>query len=127
MALVKGLKCSRTNFWRIIRSPVYCGFVKLSSETDGTVLIKGIHEPIVSELLFYKVQSIINTEKKVIGKTNELKETFPLKGYLICPNCSRKLRASYSKGRAKRYPYYHCSGNCKTRIGAILVNESYNQ
>jgi hypothetical protein len=66
-------------------------------------------------------------EKKVTSKTDELKETFPLKGYLICPNCSRKLRGSYSKGRAKRYPYYHCSGNCKTRIRASLVNESYNQ
>src|ERR1700676_3447097 len=127
MALIKGLKCSRSNFWRIIRSPVYCGFVKLSSEMDGAVLIKGIHEPIVSEALFYKGQSIVNTKKKVIGKTDELKETFPLKGYLICPNCSRKLRGSYSKGRAKRYPYYHCSGNCKTRIRASLVNESYNK
>lgn len=64
MALVKGLKCSRSNFWRIIRSPVYCGFVSLSSETDGTILIKGIHEPIVSEPLFYNVQSIVRPEKK---------------------------------------------------------------
>jgi site-specific DNA recombinase len=50
-----------------------------------------------------------------------------LKGYLICPKCSRKLRGSYSKGRAKRYPYYHCSGNCKTRIRASLVNECYDK
>jgi site-specific DNA recombinase len=127
MALIKGLKCSRSNFRRIIRSPVYCGFVSLSSEADGTVLIKGVHEPIVSEALFYKVQSIVRTQKKVIGKTDELKETFHLKGYLICPKCSRKLRGSYSKGRAKRYPYYHCSGNCKTRIWAGLVNECYDK
>ncbi len=127
MALTKGLKCSRSNFLRIIHSPVYCGFVSLSSETDSTVLIKGVHEPIISEALFYEVQNIVSTRKKVFGKTDELKETFPLKGYLICPKCSRKLRGSYSKGRAKRYPYYHCSGNCKTRIKAGLVNESYNK
>lgn len=127
MALIKGLKCSRSNFWRIIRNPVYSGFVKLTSETDGTILIKGVHEPIVSEALFNKVQSIVSTQKKVIGKTYELKATFPLKGYLICPSCSRKLRGSYSRGHAKRYPYYHCSGNCKTRFRADLVNESYNK
>jgi site-specific DNA recombinase len=127
MALVKGLKCSRSNFWRIIRNPVYCGFVKLSSETDGTVLVKGVHEPVVSEALFCKVQSIIKTQKKVSGKTDELKAAFPLKGYLICPSCSRKLRGSYSRGHAKRYPYYHCSDNCKTRFRADLVNESYNK
>ncbi|HEY0298678.1 MAG TPA: recombinase family protein [Arachidicoccus sp.] len=127
MALIKGLKCSRSNFWRIIHNPVYCGFVKLSTETNGTILIKGVHEPIVSEALFYKVQSIVRTQKKVIGKTDELKAAFPLKGYLICPNCSRKLRGSYSRGRTKRYPYYHCSGNCKTRLRADLVNENYHK
>jgi DNA invertase Pin-like site-specific DNA recombinase len=127
MALIKGLKCSRTNFWRIIRNPAYCGFVRLSSETEGAVLIKGVHEPIVSEALFCKVQSIVNTQKKVVGKRDELKAAFPLRGYLICPNCSRKLRGSYSRGRTKRYPYYHCSGNCKTRLRAELVDESYNK
>lgn len=127
MSLIRGLKCSRSNFWRIFRNPVYCGLVQLSLETGGTVLIKGVHEPIISEALFYKVQSIIRTQKKVTGKTNELKATFSLKGHLICPNCSRKLRGSYSRGRNKRYPYYHCSGNCKTRVSAGMVNESYHK
>lgn len=125
MALIKGLKCSRSHFWRIIRNPVYCGFVRLSTQTEGTLLIRGIHEPIVSEDLFYKVQDIVGSPKKIIGKTDELKETFLLKGYLICPDCSRKLRASYSIGRTKRYPYYHCSGSCKARLSANQVNESY--
>ena len=45
-------------------------------------MIKGVHEPIVSETLFYKVQSIVNTPKKVVGKRDELKAAFPIKA--IC-------------------------------------------
>ncbi|SEA14216.1 Site-specific DNA recombinase [Arachidicoccus rhizosphaerae] len=125
MALTRGLKCSRAHFWRIIRNPVYCGFVRLATQTEGTLLIRGIHAPIISEDLFFKVQHIVGSPKKLTGKTDELKATFPLKGYLICPDCSRKLRASYSRGRTKRYPYYHCSGDCKTRLSADLVNDNY--
>lgn len=125
MALTKGLICSRSNFWRLLHNPVYCGYVRLSTQTEGAILIKGVHDPIVSESLFYKVQDIIGSPKKVMGKSDERKATFPLKGFLICPDCSRKLRASYSRGRSKRYPYYHCSGHCKTRFSAGLVNENY--
>jgi site-specific DNA recombinase len=126
MAIDKGLKCSDSNFWKLIRNPVYCGLVRLSSESEGVQLIKGIHEPLISESLFAEVQNIINTKKKVTSKTDELKAAFPLKGFLICPTCSGKLRGSFSRGSTKRYPYYHCSGTCKTRFKADLLNDSYN-
>jgi len=37
MANTKGLKCSKTNFWRLIRNPVYCGFLRLTSESGGAI------------------------------------------------------------------------------------------
>lgn len=125
MAIAKGLKCSRSNFWQLLRNPVYCGFVSLPSEPEGRQLIKGLHQPLVSEELFYEVQDVICTKRKAKGKREELKSTFILKGYLDCPLCGQKLRASFSQGRKRKYPYYHCSGSCRARFRAEPINEGY--
>lgn len=107
MACAKGLKCSRSYFVRLIRNPVYCGLIPFTSDSGKLQMIKGIHEPLISEALFYEVQNIINTKRKLTCKTDELKTMFFLKGYLICPVYNRKLRGSFSRGSSKRYPYYH--------------------
>lgn len=76
MAHVKGLKCSRSNFWKLLRNPVYCGLFTLTSESEGHQLIKGIHESLITESLFYEVQNIINAKRKITNKTDEIKSTF---------------------------------------------------
>src|SRR5690606_29906564 len=88
-------------------------------------LVKGTHDPIISEALFYEVQRIITTKRKVNAKDELLKTTFFLRGVLECPYCKRKLSGSFSRGSTKRYPYYHCHGRCKTRINATLLNDCY--
>lgn len=127
MAKIKGLKCSKTNFWRLIRNPVYCGFVRLTSESEGQQLIEGIHEAVISEALFDEVQNIVNTKRRLFGKKTELNTSFPLKRYLVCPACGRKLCGSYSQGRTRKYSYYHCSNGCKVRFKADLLNDNYNK
>lgn len=125
MANAKGLKCSKSNFWKFIRNPVYCGQIILSSETEGNQIIKGAHIPLITEALFYEVQSIITTKRKISCEKQDLSAMFFLKGYLICPLCNTKLRGSFSTGKTKKYPYYHCMGKCKTRISANLLNNNY--
>lgn len=126
MVNAKGLECSKSNFWTLIRNPVYCGYVRIFSN-DGTLqLVKGIHEPIISEDLFQEVQNVIGTRRKAINKRDELKTIFVLKGYLRCPECDHLFTASVSKGRTKKYAYYHCAKQCKKRIRADQINESYN-
>ena len=125
MACAKGLICSRSSFWKLIRNPVYCGFIVLSPKEQESELIKAVHEPLISESLFLEVQNAINTKKKITCKTDELSTTFFMKGFLNCPVCGRKLRGSFSQGRSKRYPYYHCSGICKIRINAEILNDNY--
>jgi len=127
MANAKGLKCSKSNFWKFIRNPVYCGLIVLPSETEGNQIIKGIHIPLISETLFYEVQNIITTKRKISCEKPDLNAMFFLKGYLICPLCGKKLRGSFSQGKTKKYPYYHCMGRCKTRISANLLNNNYNE
>lgn len=90
-------------------------------------MVKGSHEPLISESLFYEVQNIINTKRKVTSQRDDLKATFYLRGILVCPLCNRKLGGSFSRGSTKRYPYYHCQKRCKTRINAPFLNECYER
>lgn len=125
IAIEKGLICSRSHFFRILRNPVYCGLISVRLESNEEQMIKGLHEPLISESLFYQVQSVINTKRKTTSKKNDLKELFFLRGFLTCPVCDRKLSASISQGRSKKYPYYHCQDGCRTRINAVFLNECY--
>lgn len=128
MVCTKGLKCSKSNFWRQIRNPVYCGIITVQGrENEEQQFIRGIHEPIISEGLFSDVQNVIRTKRKIKGKTDDLKAFFTLRGYLICPTCDRKLTGSFSMGQSKRYPYYHCIGKCGTRFRADLINNLYEK
>lgn len=127
MAEDKGLKCSRSHFFRIVRNSVYCGLIPIKFNSGEQDMVKGTHDPLISEVLFYEVQRIITTKRKVTAKEDLLKTTFFLRGVLECPHCKRKLSGSFSTGSTKRYPYYHCHGKCKTRINAIFLNDCYQR
>lgn len=62
-------------------------------------MIKGLHEPLISESLFYQVQSVINTKRKTTAKRDDLQSIFFLRGFLTCPICDRKLTGSISQGQ----------------------------
>lgn len=125
MTYDRGLKCSRSHFFRIIRNPVYCGLIPIKFNSEEQQMVKGTHDSLISETMFHEVQRIITTKRKVTAKIDNLKTTFFLRGFLTCPLCDRKLSGSFSRGSTKRYPYYHCQGKCKTRINALFLNDCY--
>jgi hypothetical protein len=90
---------------------------------EEEVIVEGIHEPIITKALFLKAQNFLNNRRKnhhVIHK--KLNETYPLKGFLLCPLCNTPLTGSTSKGRSKYYSYYHCISPCKGRYQLEDVN-----
>src|SRR6202012_5720782 len=126
MANAKGLQCSRSNFWKLLHNPVYCGYVTYpSDEGKEKQITKGIHEPIITEALYNEVQNIINSKRKIVKKAYNANEKFILHKHLICPACQRILLGSSSTGRSKKYSYYHCQKGCKTRFKADDVNQNY--
>jgi site-specific DNA recombinase len=121
-----GLQCSLNAFWHIIRNPVYCGKIKIPSVEDKAEYeVKGIHDLIVTEELFDQVQAILNGKRKHIQSSLHVDELLPFRGFLYCPNCNRKLSGSGSRGRTKRYYYYHCFSPCSYRIRADEVHEVF--
>ncbi|WP_192823788.1 recombinase family protein [Rufibacter sp. LB8] len=125
-ALRLGLKCSKTNFWLLIRNPVYCGKVVVPKYRDEEEqLVQGQHEPLISETLFYEAQQMLNGKKRVLATKVVSMEMLPLRGFLTCSNCTRTLTGSASRGRYKHYYYYHCSTECGCRHKAPEVNQAF--
>jgi DNA invertase Pin-like site-specific DNA recombinase len=127
MACANGFQCGKTNFWKLIRNPMYCGIITLrASKIEELQFIKGDHQPLISESLFYEVQAFLNSRRRIKGKKKNLFLCFPLRGFLICPFCRSKLTGSFSQGKKAKYAYYHCAKpNCKGRFRADKLNESY--
>ncbi|MDX3917254.1 MAG: recombinase family protein [Pseudosphingobacterium sp.] len=129
MANKKGLKCERNNFWKLIRNPIYCGIVVVPPyKNDEIEFVKGQHQPIISEALFYRVQDVLNGNKRSVATKVISKDMLPLRGFLQCPNCNRMLTGSASKGRHQYYYYYHCSSSvCGSRFKAEEVNSYFER
>ncbi len=124
LANAKGLKCERNNFWRLIRNPIYCGYIVVPPhENEELEFVKGQHEAIISKTLFFEVQDILNGNQRATATKSDSVNMLPLRGFLKCPLCHRMLTGSGSKGSNGRYYYYHCSSvNCKCRFKAEDVN-----
>jgi site-specific DNA recombinase len=124
---IKGLKSSKSMFSIILRNPIYYGGVYIKAYKDEPkIIVDGIHEPIISKKLFDQVQVVLDAKKKKHHVTHSrINPKFPLKGFLLCPECQRPLTASVCKGRSKHYSYYHCISPCKGRYRVEEAETAY--
>lgn len=121
----KGLKLGRSAFPRTLQNHVYIGkvFIPRYKDEDEEV-IQGLHEPIIGEELFNKVQRIISGNRIRKKQYERLDENAPLRALLTCRKCGRKLTSSASKGRNGYYSYYHCKSQCGERIPAAKAHKA---
>lgn len=127
-AFKKGIKCCKTNFWYLLRNSVYCGRIYLSGYKDEAPRhVQGLHEPIISEALFYDVQDYFDGKKKTYRSKVGSLDVLQLRGYLICPRCGKLLTGSASKGRNGKYYYYHCTSAFEARFKSENANELFSK
>ncbi len=127
MAKEKGFTGTKSLFWFAIRNPVYCGkiFIEKYKEEEAQI-VKGLHESLITEALYYRVQDVLNGRKRSAYRPKIVtNETLPLRGFLICPDCGKLLTGSTSKGKTKYYTYYHCTTGCTCRFNAATVNDRF--
>jgi len=121
----KGFKCSKSQFSDFLKNRIYTGkiFVKTYAN-EPEQWVNGLHQPIISEDLFFQVQEIITgrSAKTKKNKSKQLDENLPLRGFLECSYCGGKLTGSASRGNGGRYYYYHCNICSQERIRAEVVN-----
>lgn len=121
----RGLKCGKNNFPLMLKNPVYIGQLYIPAFRDEPEqIVQGIHEAIIDERTFYAVQDVMKGRKKQFYITR-LRDEFPLRGFLYCKRCGKKLTASGSFGNGGRYYYYHCMKGCNERFRADIANEVF--
>ena len=86
LAKKKGIKTGMHSFWLSVRNPLYCGKIFVPKYKDEeSFFVKGQHEAIVSEALYYEVQDVLDGRGKTSRPKVETIEDLPLRGFLICP------------------------------------------
>ena len=121
----KGLKLEKSQFPKILQNPLYMGKLLIPAYgKEEEELVEGIHQAIITESLFYKVQGRLNRKIHSGIRYQKENDEAPLRSFLICPKCGRKLTSSISKGRSKSYPYYHCKSQCQERIKLEVAHAS---
>lgn len=127
-AKMLGLNCSKNNFWHLIQNPIYCGKILVPKYQDEEAYyVNGTHDPLVSEELFYTAQDVLHGRKRPKKVKKTVHDEFPLRNFLVCPQCGKLITASRSKGRTAYYNYYHCTSECGWRYKAEFVHDTFLQ
>lgn len=90
---------------KLLTNSVYVGFVEYKKwSVDRRI---GHHEPIIDSITFQQIQDRLNGKVKVLSRKDNTKE-FPLRGFVLCAKCNKTMTASWTTGRDRKHPYYHC-------------------
>ena len=119
---------AESSFLEMLRNPFYIGKIRVPAyRDDPEQIVEGLHEAIVSEEVFYRVQDILDGKRKSTPKlTKAINPDLYLRKFLICPICGHALTGSESKGNGGKYAYYHCCHDGKhLRKRADEVNEGF--
>jgi site-specific DNA recombinase len=124
--VTQGYKKVKQTFYNMLRNRAYLGEVKVPEyKKDDAYWINGLHEAIIDHATFNKVQEVLEGKNRNAKLPSKKNDALPLRGFLECENCGGTLTGSVSKGNGGKYGYYHCRGNCKTRVSAIATDKIF--
>jgi DNA invertase Pin-like site-specific DNA recombinase len=88
--------------------------------------LPGSHLPMVSKEMFEAAQQVIARRNRTIPHV-AVRPEFPLRSFVRCGNCESKLSGSFSRGRSKVYPYYHCLSRTCDAHGYYPLSEVHDE
>ena len=101
----------------LLRRVLYSGYIDVPQW--GISLHPAKHEPLISYEDFQRIQERLDGRAKAPMKAN-IKDDFPLRGFVTCGCCDRPLTSCWSKGRNTKYPYYLCSNKGCAEYGKSI-------
>jgi hypothetical protein len=116
----KGIRVSRSQFYRMIHSKLYIGVMEAFGLQQ-----RGVPPfvPLISESTFLRAQDAF--VQRQLPRVYQLDNPeFPLRGTVRC-RCGRYLTASWSKGRFKRYAHYRCMSCPRTNLPREHVERQF--
>lgn len=106
----------------VISNPVHAGYIRYNVRQDwnekrrsninpNPILVKGLHEPIISQEMWEAAQKVHETKQKKPGRYYDTE--FPLTGILRCPVCDAgmvigRTVSTNKSGKKKVIEYYVC-------------------
>ena len=118
---------AESSFFDMLRNPFYIGKIRVPAYgSDPEMIVEGLHEGIITEDIFYKVQDILNAKKKAPKLSKKINPDLFLRKFLVCPICGHALTGAESRGNGGKYAYYNCCHDAKhIRKRAEVVNEGF--
>ena len=103
----------RQTWYAMVRNPLYAGWVK-----SADLLVRGVHQPIVSQELFDTVQDVLAGRSRTAQPRQSIHPEFPLRQFVRCTKCGKGLTGGIIK---KKFLYYWCyTKGCRD----VLVSKS---
>ena len=122
----QGLQIGKSAFPELLKNQVYIGNVLVKEWADTpSFWTKGLHEAIIDNDTFLKVQENHFGKKKSSKLCRAADPDFYLRRFLVCPKCSGVLTACYSKGNGGYYGYYKCPHCNRFNASAIKANNKF--
>jgi site-specific DNA recombinase len=120
-----GFKVSKQHLNRILRNSIYASIIIKKDWLAEPV--RAIHDPLITEEQFHRVQQILDGKRPTLKPQMRNNPDFPLRRFIICPQCREGITGSFSRGRrGNRYPYYHCRiGGCG--FGSVPRDDLHSQ
>lgn len=117
----------KNSFAYMLKNPVYNGKIVVKAWKEfPEMIVDGLHEPLVDDLTFTRVQDILEGRRRITKYPARIDENLPLRGFLECPRCGRNITGSASTSRNKtRHYYYHCTSACGYRYRAADTNSDF--
>ncbi|MFE3867381.1 recombinase family protein [Flavobacterium sp. LS2P90] len=114
-----GMILGKSAFTEMLKNLVYAGKIVVPEyKKESAKIVNAVHEPLIDMATFKKVQEIFSGKRWHGLKPSHTNLEFPLRDFLTCELCGNQITGSSSKGRSKKYAYYHCRNKCKTRVSA---------
>lgn len=92
---------------RILTQSLYAGIIDYPEWKIEPFI--GRHTAIISPAIFEKIQNKLFGRAKQPFTRKSDNDDFPIRGFALCPSCSKPYTGSWSKGRNNKYPYYRCN------------------
>ena len=120
-----GQKFQTTTIQYILKNITYTGKIKYIGK-----IYPGLHEQIISDEMFQRVQEILANNRVRGEKTKVSKNTALLSEILRCKDCSKAMFHTYTMRGKYKYRYYVCQsaqkqGSCPTRsVNAQTIEDA---
>ena len=115
-----------TKIREMLERVLYTGYMEY--KPWGITLQPGKHTPLIDFETYNKVQARLRGQAKAPAR-KDIREDFPLRGFVLCGTCHTPMTACWSAGRASKYPYYLCRNkecpDCKKSIRKEKLEDEF--